>query len=117
MSELRTAWIREKPENKERVIAQFNTPITKNQQLNAYEANRHSKGYNSDYTTNTQNSDGTYTFQALQAGTEFDTSASVNSNGKIEGNLPSILTVNAAASKSILRNNKHHPDIYRDLQK
>ena len=65
--------------------------------------------YNSDFTTNTQNSEGTYVFRALQAETEFDTSASVYSNDELKGIPPcepSGLIVNAAATKSILRNNK-----------
>ena len=104
MPELRIAWGREKEENKERVIAQFKEPITKNCQLNTYEATQsYSGGYESDFTANTQNSEGIFAFQAE---TEFDTSASVNSNGEIEGIPPSSeLTVNAAASsKSILQN-------------
>ena len=76
------AWVQEKEENKERVIAQFNILITKNHQLIVYEATRsYSNGYDLDYTTNPQNSEGTLAFQAE---TEFDTSASVNSNGEIE---------------------------------
>ena len=87
--------------------------MTKNCQLTTYEAIRYSDGYDSDFTANTQNSEGTYVFHTLQAGTAFDTSASVNSNGEIEGFLssePSELIVNAAASQSILRNK--HPSRY-----
>ena len=91
LSELRSAWIREYDRNKERVIAQFKEPITNNHQLTAYEARSYSDGYESDFTANTQISEGTFVFQA---DTEFDTSASVNSNGEIEGNPPSELTVN-----------------------
>ena len=64
-------------------------------------------GYESYFIANTQNLEGTFVFQA---DTEFGTSASVNSNGEIEGILPSEsseLTVNAAASKSILRKPKY----------
>ena len=100
--EMKTTWIREDDKNKERIIAQFKTPITQNRQLTAYEATRsYSDGLESDFTVNTHNSECTYVFQA---DTEFDTSASVNSNGEIEGNQPSELTVNATASKSILQN-------------
>ena len=102
------AWARESGDNKEKIIAQFKTPVTKNRQLTAYEANRND-GYDSDFTANTQNSEGTFVFTAYNAETEFDTSASVNSNGELEGSQPSEgpsegLIVNAAATKSILRN-------------
>ena len=104
MPELRTAWARELPENKDQVIAQFKEPLTKNRQLTAYEATR-SDRYDSDFTANTQKSEGTYVFHALQARTEFNTTASVNSNGELEGISScelSGLIVNTAASKSIL---------------
>ena len=78
--ELQMAWAREKEENKERVIAQFNIPITKSRQSTVYEGTRtYFNGYDFDYTTNTQNSEGTFAFNAE---TEFDTNASVNSNGE-----------------------------------
>ena len=71
--------------------------------MTAYEAiGSYSYGYKPDFAANTHNSENTYVFQADT--TEFDTNASVNSNGEIESNPPSELTVNAAASKSILRN-------------
>ena len=76
--------------------------------MTAYEANWNN-GYNSDFTANTQNSEETFVFRALQAETEFDTSASVDSNGELEGiplDNPSGTIVNAAATKSILRNGK-----------
>ena len=82
--------------------------MTKNCQLTTYKATRSDK-YDSDFAANTQNSDGTFVFHVCQVETEFDTSANVNSNKELEGILayePSGLTVNAAASKSILRNNK-----------
>ena len=107
-SELRSAWVREDDSNKKRVIAQFKEPVTKNCQLTAYEASR-SDRYDSDFTANTQNLEGKYVFHALQAETEFHTSASFNSNRELEAIStcePSGLIVNAAASKSILRNNK-----------
>ena len=83
LPELQIVWVQEKEGNKERVIVQFKKSITKNRQLNAYEATQsYSDGYQSDFTTNTQNSEVTFAFQAE---TEFDTSASVNSNREIEG--------------------------------
>ena len=94
--------------NKEELTATFKEPITKNCQQTAYEATC-SEGYDSDFTASTQNSEGTYVFCALHAETEINTSASVNSNGELEGispYKPSGLIVNNAASKSILRNNK-----------
>ena len=98
------AWARETGNNKERIIAQFREQVTKNRQLTAYEANRND-GYNLDFSANTQNSERTFVFQAVQAETEFDTSASLNSNGELEGNPPCEgLIVNAAVTKSILRN-------------
>ena len=66
--ELRSAWARKDDKNKEQVIAQFKEPITKNCQLTAYKANW-SYGYDSDFTANTQNSEGTFVFGALQAET------------------------------------------------
>ena len=36
--ELRSAWIHKTSESKEKVIAQFKVPVTKNRQLTAYEA-------------------------------------------------------------------------------
>ena len=76
-----------------------------NRQLTAYEAEiRYDDcGYESDFTTNTHNSENTYIFQAE---TEFDTSVNVNSNGEIEGNPSNKLTVNAASSIGILRNKR-----------
>ena len=72
--------------------------------MTVYKARSYSDGYESDFTTNTQYSEGTFVFQV---DTEFNTSASVNSNGEIEGNLPNELTLNAATLlKSILRNTK-----------
>ena len=106
--ELRTAWAGELPQNKEHVIVQFKEPLTKNRQLTAYEAT-HFEGYDSDFTANTQNSEGTSVFYVLQTEARFDTSVSVNSNGELEGILlsePRGLTVNAAALKSIPQNNK-----------
>ena len=106
LPELRAAWARESTENKEKVITQFKVPVVKNSQLTAYESNiRYADvGYESDVTDNTHNSEHTYAFQA---GTEFDTTASVNSNGELEGNPPSDLLVNATSSiASILRNKK-----------
>ena len=38
---LKSAWAREKTEDKEKVIAQFNVPITKNRQLTAYQSTSH----------------------------------------------------------------------------
>ena len=84
MLELRSALAREDDRNKGQVIAHFKEPITKNRQLTVYEANC-SDRYDSDFTANTQNSEGTFVFRALQAETEFDTSASVHSNGELEG--------------------------------
>ena len=106
--DLKTAWARETGENKEKIIAQFKEPVTKNRQLTAYEANRND-GYDSDFTANTQNSEGTFAFHAYNAKIEFDTSASVNSDGELEGvpaNEPTNLIVNAAGTTSILRNGK-----------
>ena len=60
LPELRLAWICKDDRNKDRVIAQFKEPITKNCQLTAYEARSYSDGYESDFTTNTQNSEGTF---------------------------------------------------------
>ena len=57
--------------------------------------------------------EGTYIFHALRAEIEFNTTASVNSNGELEGissSEPSGLIVKAAASKSILQNNKQPPN-------
>ena len=56
-------------------------------------------GYDSDYTTNTNNIGGTIVYVA---DTKFNVNAIVNSNEEFKGT-PSELTVNAAASKSILR--------------
>ena len=81
--------------------------MTKNRQLTTYEAIRYYDGYDLDVTANTQNPEGTYVFHARQAETEFNTSASLNSNGEIEEILssePSELTVNVAALRSILQN-------------
>ena len=39
LPELQSAWVCEDDRNKERVIAQFKEPITKNRQLTAYKAN------------------------------------------------------------------------------
>ena len=97
--ELRSAWARESAVNKEKVIAQFKVPIVKNSQLTAYKSDTNA-GYESDMTENTHNSEHTYVFQAE---TEFDTTDSVNSNGELEGNHPTDVVVNKAASKSILR--------------
>ena len=76
------------------MIAQFKVPVTKNRQLTAYEAEIQYEdgGYESEITANTHNSEHTYVFNAE---TEFDTNASVNSNGEIEGNPPNELTVKA----------------------
>ena len=65
-SELRSAWVHEDDQNREHVIPQFKEQVTKNRQLTAYEA-ACSDRYDSDFTTNTQNSEGTYVFHALQA--------------------------------------------------
>ena len=97
--ELRAAWAGEQDKNKERVIAQFKEPITKNRQLTAYQSNSYSHDdYESDFTANTQNSEGTFVFQA---DTEFNANTNVNSNRQIEGT--NDLTVNAAVLKSIIR--------------
>ena len=103
MPELRSAWARETSENKEKVIAQFKVPVVKNSQLTAYRSDVLNAGYESDMTENTHNSEHTYVFQAE---TEFDTTDSVNSNGELEGNHPTDVVVNKAASKSILRNKR-----------
>ena len=94
MPELRTAWVRDTPENKEKVIAQFKVLVVNNRQLTAYEADiRYDDGgHESDYTANTRNLENTYVFNAE---TEFYASANVNSNGEIEGNPSSELTVNS----------------------
>ena len=83
------------------MIAQFKDPLTKSRPLSSYQSivQDGRDGYDSDFTANTQNSDGTFVFIA---DTEFNANASVNSNGEMEGT-PSELTVNAAASKCILR--------------
>ena len=104
--DLKLAWAHEIGDNKEQIIAQFKELVTKNRQLTAYEATQ-SNGYDSDFTADTQNSEGTFVFHALQAETEFNTSASLNSNGELEGitsSEPGGLIVNAADTKSILRN-------------
>ena len=103
--DLKMAWARETGDNKEKIIAQFKEPVTKNRQLTAYEANRND-GYDSDFTANTQNSEETFVFTAYNAETEFDTSASVNSDGELEGvpadepsNLMSMLQALQASSE------------------
>ena len=93
--EFKSAWARKKPEVKEKVIAQISEPITKNRHLTAYQSIFPQDGYNSDYTANTQNSEGTFVFKA----DTFDTSTIANDNGEIE---PTV-TVNAAKSDGILR--------------
>ena len=93
--------MQEDDKNKERAIAQFKVPITKNCQLTAYQGRPYSQnGYESDFIANTQNLEGTF---VIQADTEFDTNVSFNSNGEIEYIPSSELTVNAASSKSILQ--------------
>ena len=94
--ELKLAWAGKKSEVKEKVIAQFSKPITKNRQLTAYQSNISQAGYDSNYTANIQNSEGTFVFEA----DTFDTSASVNSDGEVEP----IVTVNAAKSNGFLCN-------------
>ena len=100
--ELRAAWTRETAVYKEKVIAQFKVPIVENSQLTTYKSDT-STGYESDMTENTHNLEHTYIFHAE---TEFDTMDSVNSNGELEGNHPTDVVVNKAASKSILRNKR-----------
>ena len=63
--------------------------------MNANQSNISQDRYESDYTTNTQNSEGTFVFKAE---TEFNTTANVNSNSEIE---PTLI-VNATKSNSIL---------------
>ena len=99
MPGLRATWAREQDKTKERIIAQFKDHPTKNHQLSSYQGIVHD-GYDSGFTANTNNLEGTFVYRA---DTEFDTSASVNSNWELEAILPSELTINAAASKSILR--------------
>ena len=62
--ELQTAWVREIPENKEKVITQFKVPVVNNRQLTAYkvEIRYDNGGYESDFTNNTHNSENTYIF-------------------------------------------------------
>ena len=67
-------WVCETCDNKKRIIAQFKEPVTKYRQLTAYEVTR-SDQYDSDFTANTQNFEGTFDFHALQVEIEFDTSA------------------------------------------
>ena len=57
-------------------------------------------GYDSDFIANTQNLESTF---VSLADTKFNANASVNSNGDMECT-PIELTINAAASKSFLRN-------------
>ena len=64
--DLKMAWARETGDNKEKIIAQFKEPVTKNRQLTAYEANRND-GYDSDFTANTQNLEGTYVFSCTSS--------------------------------------------------
>ena len=45
-----------------------------------YEANRYTDGYDSDFTANTQNSEGTYQFNANSS--MFDATTDENSNGR-----------------------------------
>ena len=111
--ETKTAWIQEDNDNKEMVIVQFvlefksSVQVTKNQHLHTVHMpdffNR--DGYDSDFTANTQNSIGTFQFNANSS--LFDTTVDNNSNGEmiLEG---SDLNVNAAAARkgkpsSILR--------------
>ena len=101
MPELQTTWVRETPENKEKVIAQFKVPVVNNRQLTAYKADMMMVVMNRTSLKIPHNSDNTYVYQV---DTEFDTSANVNSNGEIEGNLSNELTVNVAALPGILRN-------------
>ena len=98
MSELSTAWAQQQDNNEELLSAQFKDPPIKNSELSTYQGIVHD-GYDSDFTTNTHNSEGTFVFIA---DTEFNANASVNSNGEMEGT-PSEFTINAAASRSILR--------------
>ena len=78
--------------------------MVKNSQLTAYRSNIINAGYESDITDNTHKSEHTYAFQAE---TKFDTTASVNSKGELEGNPPTNVLVNKASSNgSILRNKK-----------
>ena len=62
--ELRSAWARKEVEFKEKVMTQFSEPITKNQQLTAYQINISQDGCKSDHTANTSNSVGTFVFKA-----------------------------------------------------
>ena len=57
LPELRTAWVQETPENKEKVIAQFKVQVVNNPQLTAFEADirYNNGGYKSDFTANTHN--------------------------------------------------------------
>ena len=96
--ELQAGWAREQDHIKEQVIKQFKDPPTKNHQLSSY-CGDVQDGYNSDYTTHTNNIDGTLVFAA---NTGFDANASVSSNGEIK-DTTSELTVNTAALKIILR--------------
>ena len=86
------AWIQESNSNKEMVIAQFvaesksDPPITKNLQMcTVYAVDLINDGYNTDYTANTQNSEGTYglpsEFNANSA--VYDATNNINSNEEI----------------------------------
>ena len=86
--------MREKNEIKQQVIVHLKDPPTNDHQLFSYQSNVHD-GYDSDFTANTYNLEGTFIFLAE---TEYYTNASINSNGEIEGT--SDLTVNATTSKN-----------------
>ena len=87
------------------IVAQFvvesKTPIIKYHLIRTVYQNdlTFDDGYVSDYTTNTQNSEGTYVLppESNANSVVYDTTESVNSNGKIDGSQYD-LNVNAAAA-------------------
>ena len=94
--------MREKLDRKQKVINQWwDNSITKSHQLSSYHGEIQD-WYDLDYTANTNNSEGII-FVFIADTTEYDTSASVNSNEEIEGT-PNFceLTVNTATLKSML---------------
>ena len=115
--DLKKAWIRETNDNKEMVIAQFVAesksivPVTKNRNLHTVyltESND-DDGYKSDFTANTQNSEGTFQFDVNS--TVFDATADANSNGEILEGSQYDLNVNATAAR------KGKPSILRGKQR
>ena len=101
--ETKKVWIQEDNDNKKIIIAQFVAgsksivPVTKNRNLyTVFMSDFNDRdGYDSDFTANTQNSDGIFQFNVNSS--LFDTTTNNNSNVEIlEG---SNLNVNAAAAR------------------